>query len=213
MSARPSCRIDDDLDAALGEAERLRAQVATLLTTHHQLATLLVVADTRAGDMMKLLVAVRVLIESRDAAAALDSLRDILVNVVGTNDFAIYSLDSYGKALVPIAVVGESMRTADRMPLDSGWIGEVVRSGQLLIEPEDGSARRRGRIPDVAAVVPLKVLDRIVGAIVIARMLPHRELLGTCDRELLGLLGVYAATAIIAADRRAGWRELPGTLR
>ena len=213
MNAPVLCGSDDDLDAALGEADRLRLQVTTLLTTHHQLATLLVAADTRVGDLMKLLVAVRVLIESRDAAAALDSLRDILVNVVGTADFAIYSIDSRLKVLVPLAVVGESMRTADRMPLDSGWIGEVVRSGELLIEPEGGSARRRGRIPEVAAVVPLKVLDRIVGAIVIARMLPHRELLGACDREVLGLLGVYAATAIIAAHRRAGWRELPGTLR
>jgi hypothetical protein len=213
VTARANFTGDAELEAAFGEADRLRLQVATLLATHQQLATLLVVADTRAGDMMKLLVAVRVLIESRDAAAALDSLRDILVNVIGTNDFAIYSLDSHGKALVPIAVVGEAMRTADRMPLDKGWIGEVVSSGDLLIEPEGGSSRRRGRIPEVAAVVPLKVLDRIVGAIVIARMLPHRELLGACDREILALLGVYAATAIIAADRRAGWRELPGTLR
>jgi hypothetical protein len=207
------CGSDDDLLSALGEADRLRLQLAVLLTSHGQLARLLVTADTRAGDLMKLLVAVRVLIESRDAAAALDSLRDILVNVVGTDDFAIYSIDSRAKVLVPIAVVGASVRTADRMSLDRGWIGEVVRSGELLIEPEGGSSRRRGRIPDVAAVVPLKVLDRIVGAIVIARMLPHRELLGACDREVLGLLGVYAATAIIAADRRAGWRELPGTLR
>jgi GAF domain-containing protein len=65
----------------------------------------------------------------------------------------------------------------------------------------------------VAAVVPLKVLDRVVGAIVIGSLLPHRELLGGRDREILGLLAAYAATAIIAADRRARWRQLPDALR
>jgi hypothetical protein len=44
-------------------------------------------------------------------------------------------------------------------------------------------------------------------------LLPQRELLGACDREILGLLGVYAATVIIAADRRARWRQLPNALR
>ena len=58
-------------------------------------------------------------------------------------------------------------------------------------------------------VAPLRVLDRVVGAIVIGELLPHRAPLDRCDREILELLGSYAATAIIAAARRRRWRRLP----
>jgi hypothetical protein len=202
---------DDELDAALHEADRLRLQVATLLNTHQQLSTLLVAADARVGDMMKLLVTVRAMIESRDANAALESLEDILVNVIGCDEFVVYSIDPRDRMLVPIAGSGAFVRPSDRVSLDESWLGEVVGSGSLLIARERDA--QDGRVADVAAVVPLKVLDRVVGAIVISSLLPHRELLGACDREILGVLGVYAATAIIAADRRARWRQLPDALR
>ena len=211
MTARPLRTYDPELDGALNEAERLRLQVATLLDTHHQLSSLLVAADARVGDLMKLLVTVRAMIESRDAGAALESLEDILVNVIGSDEFTVYSIDPRERTLVPIAGTGEFVRPSDRISLDDSWLGEVVRSGSLLVAREREPQDRRHA--DVAAVVPLKVLDRVVGAIVIASLLPHRELLGACDREILGLLGVYAATAIIAADRRARWRQLPDALR
>jgi hypothetical protein len=211
MTARVLRLHDDRLDAAISEADRLRLQVSMLLTTHQQLSTLLVAADTRVGDMMKLLVTVRAMIESRDASSALESLEDILVNVIGCDDFTVYSIDQRERMLVPIAGSGTFVRPSDRVSLDDSWLGEVVQSGSLLItrEREPGD---RG-YADVAAVVPLKVLDHVVGAIVVTSLLPHRELLGACDREILGLLGVYAATAIIAADRRTRWRQLPDALR
>jgi hypothetical protein len=203
---------DDDLDAALDEADRLRIQVSTLLATHRQLSTLLVAADTRSGELLKLLVTVRAMIEARNSTAALDSLQDILVNVIGSDDFIIYSIDPRDRTLVPIAGTGASSLTWSRVSLDESWLGDVVRGGSLFMGRERVLADE-DRPSDVAAVVPLKVLDRVVGAIVIARLFPHRELLGACDREILGLLGVYAATVIIAADRRARWRQLPNALR
>jgi hypothetical protein len=213
MSGRPTRLVDADLDAALCESDRLREQLSTLLTSHQQLSSLLVAADTRTGELMKVLVSVRTMIESRDAGAALDGVRDILVNVIGTDDFVIYAIDPRDQMLVPLAGVGELLQSSSRLPLYTGWVGEVVRSGALVITDDRTDAARHPEGADVAAVVPLKVLDRVVGAIVIARLLPHRELLGSCDREVLRMLGAYAATAIIAAGRRSGWRELPRELR
>lgn len=203
---------DDDLTAALAEADRLRLQVSTLLATQRQLSTLLVAADGRTGALMKLLVAVRSLIESRNAPAAMASLQDILVTVLGAERFTIYSLDSRQQLLVAIAGTTAHPVVSDRVPLHDSWLGGVVRSSAVYVARDADRPARRGDA-DVAAVVPLRVLDRVVGAIVIGRLLPHREALDGCDREVLGLLGVYAATAIIAADRRGRWRELPEVLR
>jgi len=211
MTVRAPRLYDEQLDASLAEVDRLRVQVSTLLETHQQLSTLLVAADTRVGDLMKLLVAVRAMIESRDANAALESLQDILVNVIGCDEFSVYSIDPRERMLVPIAGSGEFVRPSDRVPLDGTWLGDLVEAGSLHIARERSTHERRHS--DVAAVVPLRVLDRVVGAIVITSLFPHREILGTCDREVLGLLGAYASTAIIAADRRARWRQLPDALR
>jgi GAF domain-containing protein len=204
---------DDDLDAALLEADRLRAQVSTLLDTHRQLSSLLVAADTRAGGLVKLLATVRAMIESRDAPAALDRLRDILMTVIGCEEFTIYSIDTRSQMLVPVGGSGTFSRAADSVPLHNSWLGGVVLAGSRLIVGDGTLSPSERRYSDVVAVVPLKVLDRTVGVIVVASLLPHRDSLGSCDREILELLGVYAATAIIAADRRARWRQLPDALR
>jgi hypothetical protein len=45
--------------------------------------------------------------------------------------------------------------------------------------------------------------------IVISSVLPHRDLLDESDRAVLRLIGSYAATAIIAADRRSEWKHFP----
>jgi hypothetical protein len=88
-----------------------------------------------------------------------------------------------------------------------------VLAGSRLIVGDGTLSPKERRYSDVVAVVPLKVIERTVGVIVISSLLPHRDPLGSCDREVLELLGVYAATAIIAADRRARWRQLPDALR
>ena len=212
MSAR-ALAPDDDLDAALVETDRLRAQVSTLLDTHRQLSSLLVAADSRAGSLVKVLATVRALIESRDAPAALDRLRDILMTVIGCEEFMIYSIDARTQMLVPVGGSSTFSRAADSVPLHESWLGGVVLAGSRLIVRDGALSPSERRYSDVVAVVPLKVLDRTVGVIVISSLLPHRDPLGACDREILELLGVYAATAIIAADRRARWRQLPDALR
>lgn len=205
-------QLREDLITALDDADRLRAQLEHVMATNRSLSVLLLNSDARGGELMKMLVAVRALIESRDAPAALAGLEDILVNVVGTADYLIYSLDEENDSLVPIAALGDAFATSGRVPLNGSWLGDVVRTGEVLISRARPASRRN---PDagIAAVVPLRVVDRVLGAIVIGQVLPHRESLDLCDREVLRLLGAYAATAIIAADRRGDWNQLPAALQ
>jgi GAF domain-containing protein len=201
-------RLHDDLSGALKETDRLRSQVEQMVATNQNLSALLLSSDVRSGEMMKLLVAVRALIESRDATAAIAGLHDILVNVVGTTDFFIYGLDHDADELVPMAGSGHTFDPIGRLSLGASWLGRVIQSGQVIIARPHGQTVPLGGLT-TAAVVPLKVLDRVLGAILIARVLPHREPLDVCDRDVLGLLGAYAATAIIAAERRREWYRLP----
>lgn len=201
-------RLNDDLSGALCETERLRRQVEQMVVTNHNLSAVLLSTDARSGELMKLLVAVRALIEAHDAAAAIAGLHDILVNVVGAEDFYIYRLDCESDVLVPLSGSGTSFHREARLPLGESWLGRVVHSGQVLVSRTHGHSVPFGGLT-TAAVIPLKVIDRVLGAILVARVLPQRGPLDADDREMLGLLGAYAATAIIAAERRREWHSLP----
>ena len=205
-------QLRDELLTALDETDRLRSQLDHVIASNQNLSALLLSTDNRTADLLKLLVSVRALLESRDAEAALHGVQDILINVVGTAEFLIYSLDAASDCLVPIAGEGEAFAIGAPVPMRGSWLGDVVRAGEVLVMQGRGKLVRRRQM-NVAAVVPLRVNDRVLGAIIIARVLPHRELLDFCDREVLGLLGAYAATAIIAADRRGDWRQLPMALQ
>lgn len=202
----------DELDAALHDTDRLRAQLEHVMDTNRSLSTLLLNSDARGGELMKMLVAVRALIESRDAASALAGLEDILVNVIGAADYLIYTLDEASNSLVPIAVLGDAFSSSGSVAIEGSWLGDVVRTGEVLIARVRTGVRKQPN-HRVAAVVPLRVVNRVLGAIVIGDVLSHRDSLNLCDREVLRLLGAYAATAIIAADRRGEWCQLPVALK
>jgi hypothetical protein len=151
---------------------------------------------------------VRARISANDTCTALASVKDILIDVMGCADFTVYSVDRDTDRLVPISRATDEALSRDPVPLHGSWIGAAVRAGELLISPRSDWGLRP-RPGDVGAIVPLAVLDRIVGAIVIGDVLPHREPLGHCDREILGLVGALAATVIVLADRQARITQPP----
>jgi hypothetical protein len=135
-------------------------------------------------------------------------VQEILVNVVGTEDFVIYAIDPQSDEIVAISGMGPSFVAARRAESPE-QLFDVVRAGRIIIGRHHRSALPVEVAADVDALVPLNILERPVGAIVIASLLPHRDALNECDEEVLRMLGAYAATAIIAADERAQWDALP----
>jgi GAF domain-containing protein len=211
VSALPPAR--DDLTRALGRVDELQRQVSTLLATQRELSSLLVASQARNGEQVKLLAVVRAMIDARDSAEALERVADILSNVIGAREFTIYALDPLDEALVPIAGANAGLHADDRVRLGHGWLGSIVRGGRVYVAGATERSRTGHPPPEFEAVVPLRILDRVVGAVVVASLLPHREGLDRCDREIMELLGAYAATAIIAADRRRRWLRLPEPAR
>ncbi len=200
--------LDDDLALALDESDRLQVQLEHMAAANHNLSELLLNIDAQNDKLLKLLVAMRSLVESSSGAVALRRLQDILVTVIGSAEFLIYSVDNTIGSLVPIAGAGAAFDDDAAVSLHESTLGGMVRMGEVVVTPEHPHLAHRDDF-SAAAVVPLKVLDRVVGAIVINRLIPQRKSLGECDRDVLGLLGAYAASAIITADQRPEWNQLP----
>jgi GAF domain-containing protein len=70
-------------------------------------------------------------------------------------------------------------------------IDASLSDGILRFGPVDGSS--------ALVVVPLRVQDITVGALVITKLFAHKKKLNEEDRELLDLLGAHAASALFAS--------------
>ncbi len=166
------------------DVARLRVQNEQLVASNRDLSQQLTSATQSGGELLRTIVAFRQLVEAGDAVGTLRSIADILINIVGTEDFAVL--------------------TTTEMPTLRAVIGMGPAVEQLRLAPPTLAELTATR----SRIVPLLIADHLVGAIVIDTLLPHRDGFSIADEQVLGLLSTFAATAIVAAQQRSGWTRL-----
>jgi GAF domain-containing protein len=166
------------------DLNRLRMQCDQVLAANRDLSTQLTAAARSGGELLRTMVAFRQLLESADAADAIRGIADIMINIVGTEDFAILASPGSG----PMHVVG--------------GMGPAMSRYRSLEPSIDVIAATTWRI------VPLLIREHVVGAIAIDGLLPHREALTSADEQVLSLLAQHAGTAIVVSSQRSSWTHL-----
>ena len=166
------------------ELNRLRAQNEQLVGSNRDLSSLLAATDRRSGELVKIIVAFRRLLDSEDASSALRCIEEIVVNLIGSENFVVLLIGEQD-ALRPVA-----------------GHGDVVTQSHIRVPALDELHR------DMYRLVPLHIADVVVGAIAIAELLPHRDSLSHNDEQVLTLLSRYAATVIMAAIHRREWHRV-----
>jgi hypothetical protein len=166
------------------ELTRLRIQNEQLMCSNRDLSTLLVSTERRSGELLKIIVAFRRLLDAPDSAAALRSIEEILINVIGTEDFVVLLITD-AEQMRPVAGMGPSVHRAQ----------QCAPSLKTLYASQ-------------ARVVPLHIAEHVVGAIVVDQLLPHRDKLNANDDQVLSLLSRFAASAVMAAEHQKGWKRV-----
>lgn len=166
------------------ELVRLRTQTEQLMASNRELSALLASTAQRNGELLKIIVAFRRLLESPDAGTALRSIEEILINVIGTEDFVVLLITDEAP-LRAVAGMGPAVTRAHGNP--------------PTLDDLRGSDAR---------VVPLYIADNMVGAIVIEQLLPHRDSLNASDDQVLSLLARFGASAVMTAEHRQSWTRL-----
>jgi hypothetical protein len=166
------------------ELNRLRSQNEQLVGSNRDLSTLLATTDKRSGELVKIIVAFRRLLDSEDAAAALRCIEEIVVNLIGSENFVVLLLSER------------------EVPRPVGGFGDALTQAHVLPPSMDDLHESCTR------VVPLYIADALVGAIAIAELLPHKDDINHNDDQVLSLLSRYAATVVMAAIHRHNWRHV-----
>jgi hypothetical protein len=123
---------------------------------------------------------------------------EIILNFVGARTFAVMLLDEQKGILRPLAAEGIARDKVPSVKAGEGVIGRVVASGVQY--SDDKSERPRPVDLERPLIVsPLRIKDRVVGAIVIWDLLKQKTELVDVDYEIFNLLAAHAASALQGA--------------
>jgi hypothetical protein len=150
------------------------------------------------NNLSKLYIASHRLHATLKIHEVLQTISEIMLNLVGAEVHAIFFHDERARHLLPVLAMGFNGNQPEEVPLGEGAVGRSVLSEQnyCILEPPEAGTRS----PDhPLVVIPMKFRDRLLGAIAIYRLLSHKPELTDVDHALFDLFATHAAMAIHSA--------------
>jgi hypothetical protein len=138
---------------------------------------------------------------SLEREEVLATLQEILINLIGTEEFAVFEREGDDTNMRCATSFGVDAARVQSLRLGEGRLGMAIARGTPCVaatEPELTSAAH-----PITACVPLCVGERVVGAIVVYRLLAHKAALEDTDLELFSLLATHGATALYCSALHA----------
>lgn len=177
------------MDERSSDPTALQAQLTRLREDKRRL-------EQRVSRLMRLFTISQTLHEPRDRPALLVALTDIVVNIIGAEELAIFELDPGGGMLTLRSSQGIPAERFQRVPLGEGHIGRCALSGQTYLAGREDAALGPGDLPAPSSCVPLLLGERVLGVVAIFKLLSHKVGYSPTDRELLAQLSVEGGRAL-----------------
>ncbi len=143
-------------------------------------------------NLANLYVATYQLHGTLDRTTVLEAIQEIVVNLIGSEDFGILERDLESSELTLAASVGPKGRDVSA---SDTIVQNVLKTGSAYISATPTNDA-------TPACIPLSLDGDIVGVIVIRGLLPHKTTFEPLDDELFGLLATHAATALYCSTIR-----------
>jgi len=199
--------------AAVPSADELRRQVENLRREKEELekrfrdveeenkefANRYVEIEEENNNLANLYISSFQLHSTLDFREVLQVIMEIIINLIGAEQFAILLIDEKSRTLRPMATEGLDENFIPPIKPGEGVIGGVAKTGEsYYVENLEGYSPNSPLDPMVC--IPLKIKDRILGVIVIYKLLQQKKSFANVDYELFTLLAGHAATAIFSSQ-------------
>ena len=181
----------------LHEIERLRERLSEAEEQRRDFAARYVEVEQQNTNLANLYVASYQLTGTLERERVLASIKEIVINLIGSEELAIWEADADGGALLLRDSFGIDEQRWRRVALDvnSGVIGLCCVAGARFIVGESEIAPV-GQEETLSACIPLRLDDVVIGAIGVFRLLPQKSGFEPIDLELFDLLASHAASAL-----------------
>lgn len=180
------------------EKEDILQRIQRVEAENHDFAERYVDIETENNNLANLYIASYQLHSTLDSREVLQVIMEIIINLVGAEEFAILLLDEKSSRLQAVAAEGIDRDTFPKIAVGegAGIIGQHVMTGESYFLAE-------GERPDdlnfPLVCIPLKIKEQVIGALVIYKLLEQKTGFAAVDYELFTLLAGHAATAIFSS--------------
>jgi len=149
------------------------------------------------NNLANLYIASYQLHSTLDFREVLQIITEIIINLIGAEEFAILLLDEKSDDLQAVATEGVERDEIPHVRLGKGVIGQVAGSGESYFVADVEGYTRDFSHPMVC--IPLKIKDHVIGVLAIYKLLMQKKEFAPVDYELFTLLAGHAATAIFSS--------------
>lgn len=135
--------------------------------------------------------------ESVERQEVLEVIQDIVVNLIGSQELAIFELAPDSNFLELAYASGLEPGSFEHIPLGDGLLGTVALTGEPYLAGLCDASLQREDEAFLSAGIPLKVGDRVTGVVAVFRLLPQKVgSFGKLDRKIFDLLARQGGTSL-----------------
>jgi hypothetical protein len=184
----------DVYESLMRRAVELDEQRRNVDAENRELAELCVNLQAENDALNNVYVASHRLHATLDPAEVMKAITEVLIDLVGAEEFAIMVLDDSKGVLRRVASEGPDGQAPQSAAVSDEPFARLIAAGQpVYLDP----AGPGGSSP--LAAVPLDVSGRAVGLILLYKLLRQKKGFSPTDLLLLQLLAAQAATALVSA--------------
>ena len=177
----------DDLLARFRQVEAMNRSVAARYED----------IETQNNHLANLYVASYQLHATLNFSEVLDTVREILINLIGAEGFAIFWVDDRTGQLKRELSQGMGASVPEKIRPGKGPLLDAVEGQSYYADPLPDPKGVDPALP--LACIPLKIGTRVIGVVAIYHLLRQKERFEPLDFELFTLLAGHAATALFSS--------------
>lgn len=179
------------------EKQAILQRIAQVEAENLDFANRYVEIEAENNSLANLYIATYQLHSTLDLREVLRIITEILINLIGAEEFALLLLDEKSMTLQAVAAEGLTPEDMPAFGLNQAGPGQVAHSGESFFVDDISTHCAAPDRP--LACIPLKIKDRVIGVIAIYKLLLQKSRFAEIDFELFSLLAGHAATAVFAA--------------
>jgi len=179
------------------EKEEILGRIRKVEEENEDFANRYVEIEEENNMLANLYIASFQLHSTLDFKEVLQIIQEIIINLVGAEEFGILLLDEKTNKLEPVASEGLAASDLPAVAIGQGIIGKAASAGEnYFIDSMTGYVRD---FEQPLVCIPLKIKEHVIGVIVIYKLLVQKDAFTSVDYELFSLLAGHAATAVFSS--------------
>lgn len=179
------------------EKDEIISQIRQIEAENNDFAARYVEVEEENNNLANLYIASYQLHSTLDFSEVLQIITEIIINLIGAEEFAVMLVDEKTGSLDAVAAEGISLEELPRVRLGEGVIGAAAGTGENYFAEGPEAYERDLAHPMVC--IPLKIKEHVIGVIAIYKLLIQKKSFASVDYELFTLLAGHAATAIFSS--------------